>query len=196
MPNDPSQIATDPALVANQQPSALAANSEAQATNETPNANTTLEDLQRQIAELRRENASHRKSKKDAEEATQKAQADALAEQGKYKELYEQQAAQISTLKPVQEQYSALAAQVASQIEAQIKDWPQEVKTFDPGSDAPIDQRLAWLEKSKPLIAKLQEQARGTNPGNGPNPPPSAGTPETTRNKFMEQMRRSNKYGA
>jgi hypothetical protein len=173
MPNDPSQIATDPALVANQQPSALAANSEAQATNETPNANTTLEDLQRQIAELRRENASHRKSKKDAEEATQKAQADALAEQGKYKELYEQQAAQISTLKPVQEQYSALAAQVA-----------------------PIDQRLAWLEKSKPLIAKLQEQARGTNPGNGPNPPPSAGTPETTRNKFMEQMRRSNKYGA
>lgn len=169
--------------------------SHGQAPNEqqTPNS---IDALLAQIKELRAENAKHRNKANEQANAAQAAEEARLKEQGAYKQLAEQHAARLKELEPVQERYSELSQLVAGQIEAQIKDWPAELKVFDPGTDAPIEQRLAWLEKSKPLIDKLTQQSRATSPGNGPNPRPVASTPDDARNQQMQRLRNSGKYGA
>lgn len=184
------------AQAASQNPQSQALNSQAQAANETPNTNIAIEELQRQIKELRAENAKHRNKAKEQELAAQQEQDRQLQEQGKYKDLAEKHERRVKELEPISESYKQLAELVAGQIEAQIKDWPAEIKVFDPGQDATVEQRLAWLEKSKPLIEKLQLQARSNQPGNGPNPKPSQQTPEGLRTTFEQKLRASGKYGA
>jgi len=188
----------------NQNPQGQAPNSDGQAPNETPNqqqAPLSRADLEEIVGKLRAESADNRIKLKKYEEAARKQEADAkaaldkqLKEQGQYKELAEQHEARVQELEPVAERYGQLAELVGQQIKTQIKDWPAEVKTFDPGEDAPIEQRLAWLEKSKPLIEKLQQQARATQPGNAPNPRPSQQPAEG--NNYYEKLRASGKYGA
>lgn len=185
-PNGQAPNGTDPA--------SQALTSAGQAPNETPNVST--EDLLRQIKELRSENAAHRKKTQEQAQVAQAAEEARLKEQGQYKELAEKQQIRVQELEPVAERYHALSMQVVLQIEAQIKDWPAEVKAFDPGSDAPVEERLAWIEKSRPLIEKLQLQARATNPGNMPGPRPVNPTREDAVSGFMKQLRQSGKYGA
>ena len=168
---------------------------------QTPNgAKTSIDSLPADIQEYIKGLRADSKRYRDSAEAEAKAKKDAedarLKEQGEFKALAEKHEARVKELEPVSERYGALSSLVSDQIETQIKDWPQEVKTFDPGKDAPIEHRLEWLEKSKPLIAKLADQQRATNPGNGPNPQPSAGTPDTARAAFEQKMRRTGKYGA
>ena len=151
--------------------------------------------LKAKIAELERDNRKYRTERKQQDDAAAAAEQARLREAGEFKSLAEKHEARVKELEPINERYGQLSGLVAGQIETQIKDWPAEVKAFDPGVDAPIEQRLAWLEKSKPLIEKLAQQQRATNPGNGPNPRPTGGTPETQQNQFLQQMRRSGKYG-
>jgi hypothetical protein len=174
MPNDPNN--SDPGQVpANQNPQPQAGNSIPQAGNEPPtNVSLTIaEDLQRQIAELRRENAAHRKKNKDAEDAAALAEQQRLKEQGEFKKLAEQHETRVKELEPVATSYAKLAEQIQAQIEAEIKDWPAEVKALVPGSDVPAEQRLEQMTRLRPLLEKLQVQARGQNPGNRPNPQPA-----------------------
>jgi predicted nuclease with TOPRIM domain len=175
-------------------PQSQALNSNGQAPQETSN-DSTLKALQDQIAELRRENAAHRRKNKEQEESAQAALEQQLKEQGQYKTLAEQREARVKELEPIQNRYSELSTLVAGQIETQIKDWPAEVRTFDPGPDASVEQRLAWLEKSKPLIEKLQQQARASQPGNAPNPRPSQPTGDI-HTTYEQRLRASGKYGA
>lgn len=159
-------------------------------------SDATTEALKAKIADLERDNRKYRADRKQQDDAAAAAEQQRLKEQGEFRALAEKHEARVKELEPVNERYTQLSSLVAGQIEVQIKDWPQEVKAFDPGADAPIEQRLTWLEKSKPLIEKLAQQQRATNPGNGPNPRPSGGTPDTARDSFMDKMRRSGKYGA
>lgn len=159
-------------------------------------SDATLEALKSKIADLERDNRKYRHDRQKEQEATAAAEAARMKEQGEFKALAEKHEARVKELEPVNERFSQLSGLVSSQIEAQIKDWPAEVKAFDPGSDAPIEMRLTWLEKSKPLIEKLAQQQRATNPGNGPNPRPTGNTPDTTRESFMQKMRQSRKYDA
>jgi hypothetical protein len=163
--------------------------------------NTSLEELRRQLAEsqrklaeFERDNKKYRTERKQQEEAAALAQQKQLEEQGQFKALAEQHESRVKELEPVAQRYHDLSLQVALQIEAQIKDWPQEIKAFDPGNDAPVEARLAWIEKSKPIIEKLQ--ATAVRPGNGPNPKPGAPTSEDQRNTYLDKLRRSGKYGA
>jgi chromosome segregation ATPase len=158
-------------------------------------SDATVEVLKAKIAELERDNRKYRTERKQQDDAAAAAEQQRLKEQGEFRALAEKHEARVKELEPINERYSQLSSLVAQQIETQIKDWPAEVKTFDPGADAPIEQRLSWLEKSKPLIEKLAQQQRATNPGNGPNPRPIANTPDTARDKFLQDMRRSGKYG-
>lgn len=152
-------------------------------------------DIQDYIKRLRSEAEKANDKEKAEAKARKKAEEARLAEQGEYKKLAEQHQARLTELEPVAERYTALSAQVAAQIEAQIKDWPNEVKTFDPGAGASVEQRLAWLEKSKPLIAKLAGQQRVVSAGNGPNPKPSSGTPETRQQEMVQKLRSTGGYG-
>jgi hypothetical protein len=78
-----------------------------------------------------------------------------------------------------------------------MKDYPQEVKDFYPGDSAPIKARLEWLDKSRALVEKLTQQARGAQPGNSPNPKPSIGelSREQQIEKFKQERVKSGMYG-
>lgn len=157
------------------------------------------EALQQQLAEAKaklavleeeafknREKARIKKQQDEAAEAERQAQ---LKERGEYKVLAEQHAARLKEIEPLAQSYTQLASLVSGQIESQIKDWPEEVRALDPGSDAPIEQRLAWIEKSRPLVAKLQAQTQSKPAaGNAPNPRPVAGN--TQQNNVAELRQR------
>jgi hypothetical protein len=55
-----------------------------------------------------------------------------------------------------------------------IKDWPEEVKIFDPGEDADPAVRAEWSEKAKLLVAKLGGSQPSAGMGQKPLPKPSA----------------------
>lgn len=178
---------------------------QSQADNSTPQAGNgtqtqtpqTLDALQQQIAELRAENAKHRTNANAQKAAAQATEQQRLAEQGEYKKLAEQHEARVKELEPVSERYSTLALQLASQIEAEVKDWPAELKAFDPGKDAPVEQRMVWLQKSRPLLEKLQQQQRGQAPGNRPNPAHAgpASTREEADKRNRQAFVRQRNYG-
>lgn len=155
---------------------------------------TLAEELKQKIADLERDNRKYRQERKQQEEAAAAAEQQRLKEQGEFKALAETHEARVKELEPVAQRYHDLSLQVALQIEAQIKDWPAEIKAFDPGGDAPIEERLLWIEKSKPIIEKLQQQA--ARPGNAPNPRPGNPTSEDQQNRYLDHLRRSGKYGA
>jgi len=154
-----------------------------------------LADLQRKNAEFLADNAKYRKKQKEQEEAALLSAQKQLEEQGQFKALAEQHAARVQELEPVAQRYHDLSLLVAGQIEDQIKDWPTEIKAFDPGNDAPVEERLAWIEKSRPIITKLQQQGQGQRPGNAPNPVPGSPTRQDQQNAFMQKLRQSGKYG-
>jgi hypothetical protein len=151
-------------------------------------------DIQDYIARLRTEAEEANKLRKAEARAKKEAEDARLVEQGQFKELAAKHALRVQELEPVATAYTQLATLIASQIESQVKDWPAEVKTFDPGKDAPIEARLAWVEKSQPLVAALTKQTSG---GNSPNPRP-AGTPtkEEARDAMMNKLLKSGNYGA
>lgn len=173
MKNNNTTNTTDGVQAATSSPQAQAANLEPQAGEKSSENQPSLEALQREIADLRKENASYRKRAKEQEEAARLAEDQRLKEQGQYKQLAEQYQARVNELEPISERYNQLASLLASQIESETKNWPDEIKVFDPGADAPIEERLAWIEKSKPLVAKLEQQGRAGLPGNAPNPKPT-----------------------
>jgi hypothetical protein len=171
----------------------------------TPNGQTTSgsktpidslpADVQDYIRRLREEAEEANKQRKAETRAKQLAEEQRLKAQGEYQALAEKYQARAEQLEPVAERYTALSGLVAEQLIAETKDWPAELTIFDPGPDAPIEQRLEWFRKSRPLIERLQQQARANQPGNGPNPRPAQQTPEATQTKFMQQLRASGKYG-
>lgn len=153
----------------------------------------SIELLQQQIAELRRENASHRHKAKEQADAAAQAEQARLAEQGQFKQLAEQHSARVKELEPIAESYTRLAEQIKAQILADTKDWPAELKAFYPGDSASAEQLQDWYNRSKPLLEKLQQQARGAQAGNRPNPPVAGGQPnradvqQANRQAFVKQ---------
>jgi hypothetical protein len=154
------------------------------------------EDIQRIIADLRKENAAYRKKAKEQEEQAQAAEQARLAEQGQFKELATKHEARVKELEPIQESYTRLAEQINAQIAAEVKDWPSEVKSLVPDTNVPVESRLEQVAKLRPLIAQLTQQARGQAPGNRPNPP-AQGQPsrEDMIAANMRELKKQRTYG-
>jgi hypothetical protein len=165
-----------------------------------PQQKTSLNDLPQDIQDLVRGLRREAKESREALEAKIKAEEDAaqaiLKKQGEFQQLAEKHEARVKELEPIASSYAALAEQVNAQIEAEIKDWPKEVTIFDPGHDAPIESRLEWRNKSRPLIDKLQTTARGALPGNRPNPTPG-GQPsrEEMISRNIADLKKARTYG-
>lgn len=119
----------------------------------------------------RKEREAETKAAKDKE----KADADKLKEQEKWKELADSNETKAKTLETQLETATASLAKlteiVQAQLTADIKDWPDEVKSILPGADADLLVRYDAIMKAKPLAAKLIG-APGV-PGNRPNPKPN-----------------------
>ena len=127
------------------------------------------------VKELRAENAGHRKAKTDTEKAAEKAAQDQLKEQAQWQKLAEQHESRVAELEPLfktqAERLTQFEEMIAKQLETEIKDWPKELKELDPGKEADLLARMAWVEKSRALAQKLA--AVPPAPGNGRLPRPA-----------------------
>jgi len=67
---------------------------------------------------------------------------------------------------------------------------PDDLKVFDPGKDAPLDQRMAWFEKAAQIANERKPGAIPRTPGT-PNPD------QSTREKVIddEKRRERARYG-
>jgi len=153
-------------------------------------------DIQDYIKRLRDEAEEANKLRKAEAKAKTEAEAARLKKQGEFEELAKQHEKRIQELEPIAESYTRLASTMNTQIEAEIKDWPPEVKSLVPGPDVAVESRLEHITRLRPLQEKLQVQARGTSPGNSPNPRPSGQTPDNVRDEYEKRLRTSGKYGA
>ncbi len=166
---------------------------------QTPNGNqrTSLEtlpsDIQDYIKSLRADAKKYRDASESETRAKQAAEEARLAEQGQFKELAAKHEAKVKELEPISQRYSVLATQINATIEAETKDWPAEVKSLIPGIETPVESRLEQMARLRPLLAKLQEQAKGTQRGNSPNPSPTgqagnkADAMQRNRQAFVKQ---------
>jgi chromosome segregation ATPase len=151
-------------------------------------------DVQEYIRLLRNEAKTTREQLEAETRAKQQAEEERLKKRGEYEELAKKHEQRVKELEPLAQQLTTLANLVKGQIDAQIKDWPEAIKTFDPGPDADVIARLAWMEKARPHVAPLVAQQRGQAPGNSPNPPPAnQGTSEQDVNELRRRIRESGK---
>lgn len=116
-------------------------------------------------------------------------------EQGKYKELYENQKSTASTLEEerdaAREERDALAARLNSQIDSQIEDWPEKLTKNDPGPDNPRE-RMQWVEDWADVAEdmKVPPKAPSTEGGSGNRPsanPNASTTDEPESYRFQEK---------
>lgn len=105
------------------------------------------EDIQAYIRELRRENETHRKASKSATEAAAAAENARLAEQGKYKELYEKTAADFAAAKANDDRTKELETAFNATLEARIAAVPKEFQNLIPRALSPV-QLSAWLDSN------------------------------------------------
>lgn len=119
--------------------------------------------------EQRRADTKAEKERKQAEEQRAK-------EQGDWQRLAEQRGTELESLKGKAEAADTYAAKLNGLIEAEIAQWPEELRALDPGKDA-LDARLAWVEKSRALAQRLGAlpKAADTDAGKGNRP---ASTPQ------------------
>lgn len=120
-------------------------------------------------------NAELRKLQKamaDTEKQRQDAEAKALAEQGKYKELYESTLAELNDHKPYKERYEALATAQRAALTAETAKWPAEVKALLPGDDADVQTLADAVTKARKLVEALTGKTDAAK-GQGQPPPPA-----------------------
>lgn len=118
-----------------------------------PNDISSLpESWQKEIRELRDENAKRRKAETAAENARKAAEELALAEQGKYKELAEQRLAEIESLKARAAKADAYEQQAADTLKRRIEALPEHVRGAVPDYDDPL-KTVAWLDANAAVLS-------------------------------------------
>ncbi len=137
-------------------------------------------EVQEHIKALRKEAEDYRKARDAEAKAKADAEAARLKKQGEFEELAKQHEKRIQELEPIAESYTRLAS-VLPNGERRV---------------TPVEERLEHMARLRPLLEKLQVQARGTQPGNSPNPRPSGQTPENVRDEYEKRLRASGRYSA
>lgn len=123
------------------------------------------------------------------------AEAQKLKEAGEFKALYEQTEAKVKEFEPVVEENTFLRNYAMKQLEATIKDWPEEALKSDPGKKAPLQDRLNWIENMSPLVAKLQGQQGSPNRGgNSFNPRPAGQVGPKTADDYYKEFKSAGKF--
>ena len=137
---------------------------------------------QREIADLRKENANHREAKQKAADAATRAEEQRLEAERKFEELATQRQARIAELEPIADRYNALAAKLTAEMEAEIAKLPEEIKNMRPAG-ADLDDLIDWTERAKTLAAKMTAaQAAGA----GPMPRPANGATRPASNQAAQ----------
>jgi hypothetical protein len=130
-----------------------------------------------QIEALIKDRLDRQRAQFEAQRAQAERQAHeaALVEQQKWQELAEQRAAELAKLTPMAERVTTLESLMSAQISARAAALPPALRELEP-VDAPIETRLAWLEKAH---AAAQQFAGAGVVGAGGNPRPAASAGRT-----------------
>ena len=121
----------------------------------------TLEIAEQRIKELNAENLRLRKQSDAAAKAKTDAEAAVMAEQGKFKELYQSAKAKADAADALQERLDAITAQAQSANERRVAAIPDAMKSLVPEYDDPL--KLAeWLDANAAVFSR-------------PTPPPLDG---------------------
>ena len=103
------------------------------------------------IKSLRKEAETHRKAQKAAQDAASAADNARLAEQGKYKELYEKAVAEAAQFKSSEDRAKELESAFNANLEARIKAVPAELTGLIPRELPPV-KLSAWLDANATLL--------------------------------------------
>lgn len=103
------------------------------------------QDLQRVVADRLNEDRTK-----------QKIEADRIAAEknGEFQKLYDAEKAKVEPLTQKAEKFDRLSVQFHKTIDAQIKDWPAELKAAVPGPEADVEARAAMVETLTPAASK------------------------------------------
>lgn len=144
---------------------------------QTPNTGTTpnsgdawkMDDLpptaQAYIRELRDEAKKTRLEKEAADKARKEAEQVALAEQGNWRKLAEDRAAELAKLTPYQEQATNLLKIINDNNAQMIAQIPEDMRDIVPPLAA--DALNAWLVKNLPRLARKQAPNIDAGAGSG-----------------------------
>lgn len=158
-----------------------------------PNGQASLsaEAVQAELKRAREEAASYRVKAKELAEQIEAQKAAALAEQGKYKELYEAETAKLSTfaqeiesLKAKAEELELIKAEQAQRIEAErqaaLKELPDDLQATL--ATASVEAIRAVAAKIKPPSSAAPTKPVQSTPGQ----PPAASQPSTAFERFAQ----------
>ena len=144
------------------QPTAPAATPEAQAADgiqtelEQPNsehAPLSPEQLRAELESARKEAAKYRTELRQTQRAKTEAETAAMAEQGKYKELYQSVKAKADAHDALQERLDALMTQAQAANERRINAIPEHMRTLVPEYDDPL-KLAAWLDANAAVFSR------------------------------------------
>ena len=148
---------------------------------------------QQLVKDLRSENASHRTAKNAAQKAADEAAEAQLLSDKKFEELAAKRSEQIAELEPKAQLADALTERVRAQVDAEIAEWPEEVKNLLPQGDESeavgVLEFLALVEKARPLAAKLKEQQETPPPGTSRRPAPNGQGGKTKSDEWRREAR-------
>jgi hypothetical protein len=117
--------------------------------------------------------AALKAEKAQSEAARQRAAEEEAARKGEFEKLANDRKAALDAAtaekQALAERIAAYEARDKARIETGAKDLPDDLKAFDPGDDAPLDQRLAWFEKAQKIAAERGD-SRVVIPGPAPRP--------------------------
>lgn len=113
----------------------------------------TLDAALAEIKKLNSEAAKYRVAARTAEKAKAEAEAAAMAEQGKFKELYEQAQAKLAELEPAQAKLDELIAAAQAANQKRIDALPDTLKGLVPDYDDPL-KLAAWLDANSAVLQK------------------------------------------
>jgi chromosome segregation ATPase len=107
------------------------------------------------------------------------------------KDTADRELARVQTeLQAATERAQRLAQMLSEGLDAEINEWPDEVKALDPGADH-LEARQEYVAKSRALVTRLQG-ARPV-PGNGTGPKPETGTAPTHEGE-RDRLRNTGMY--
>lgn len=151
----------------------------------------TQADIDRLMATVRsEEKRKFEQAKKDADAEAARKEAE---KQGEFKVLYDTTLAELTSVKERVKVLENYEARINTNIDNEVKKWPEEVRKLDPGSTN-VQARMDWLENSRPLAERLLALSQAPagefgqgGAGNGSNPPKSYG--EAARNYVTERYK-------
>ena len=143
----PAQAATPEAQAADGQ------QTEPEQTNSEHAQALSPEQLRAELDAARKEAASYRTKLRQTEKAKTDAETAAMAEQGKYKELYQSAKAKADAADALQERLDAITAQAQAANERRIAAIPEHMRSLVPEYDDAL-KLAAWLDANAAVFSR------------------------------------------